>query len=193
MSEAGSLILASASPYRRALLERLGIPFEIDAASIDETIASGESPEGAVARLAREKARAVAERRPGAVVIGSDQVAALGSEILGKPGSEERAREQLSRYSGQCVRFLTAVCVCQDSAEEHLLETVQVRFRSLDAETIERYVRADHPLDCAGAIRSEGLGAALLESVESNDPSALIGLPLIGVARLLRDKGYRLP
>ncbi|ABM62014.1 Maf family protein [Halorhodospira halophila] len=193
MSDSGSLILASASPYRRALLERLGIPFEVDAAAIEERIAATEPPEEAVVRLAREKAYAVAKRHPGALVIGSDQVAALGAEILGKPGSEERAREQLSHYSGQVVRFLTAISVRQDDEEEHLLETVRVRFRTLDAETIDRYVRADQPLDCAGAIRSEGLGAALLESVESNDPSALIGLPLIGLARLLRGKGYRLP
>ncbi len=192
-SDSRSLILASASPYRRALLERLGVPFEVDAADIDERIADDETPEDAVMRLAREKARAVAERHPHAVVIGSDQVAALGMDILGKPGTEERACEQLVRVSGQSVRFLTAVSVRQGDIEEPLLETVQVRFRALDTETIERYVRTDRPLDCAGAIRSEGLGAALLESVESRDPSALIGLPLIGVAQLLRRRGFRLP
>jgi len=187
------LILASGSPYRRALLERLGLPFEVMAAEIDEAVADAEAPEVAAVRLAQDKAAAVAAAHPQATVIGSDQLVALGTEILGKPGTAERARAQLARYAGREVRFLTAVSVRQGEVEAHELQTVRARFRALDDEAIERYVEADRPLDCAGAIRSEGLGAALLESVDSSDPAALVGLPLITVARLLRRLGYRLP
>ena len=187
------LILASGSPYRRTLLERLGLPFEVVAAEIDEAVAEAEAPEAAAVRLAQDKAAAVAAAYPQATVIGSDQLVALGTEILGKPGTAERARAQLARYAGREVRFLTAVSVRRGEAEVHELQTVRARFRALDDEAIERYVAADRPLDCAGAIRSEGLGASLLESVDSSDPAALVGLPLITVARLLRRLGYRLP
>ncbi len=188
-----TLILASGSPYRRELLGRLGLPFEVAAPEIDETPRPGEPAQQTVRRLASAKARAVAAQRPEAVVIGSDQLAVLDGEILGKPGSAERARAQLARASGREVAFLTAAAVAHGEALEEALETVTVRFRALDAETIARYVEADRPLDCAGAIRSEGLGAALLEAVESHDPAALVGLPLIRVAELLRRRGLRLP
>ncbi|MBK1726423.1 septum formation protein Maf [Halorhodospira neutriphila] len=188
-----TLILASGSPYRRELLGRLGLPFEVAAPEIDETPRPAEPAQQTVRRLAAAKARAVAARRPEAVVIGSDQLAALDGEILGKPGTPERARAQLERASGREVAFLTAVAVARGDALEEALETVTVRFRALDAETIARYVEADRPLDCAGAIRSEGLGAALLEAVESRDPAALVGLPLVRVAELLRRYGIRLP
>ncbi|MFP4146651.1 MAG: Maf family protein [Halorhodospira sp.] len=193
MTPPAPLILASSSPYRQALLERLGLPFEAIAPAVNEAARAQESPEALALRLAGDKAAAVAASRPEAVVLGSDQVVALSTEILGKPGTVERARAQLARYSGQEVRFVTAVSVRRGEAEVHEVAPVSVRFRHLDAETIARYIDADRPLDCAGGIRSEGLGASLLESVESHDPTALVGLPLIVVARLLRHMGYRLP
>ncbi len=187
------LILASGSPYRRALLERLGLPFEVVPAAIDEAVGEAEDPEAAAVRLAQDKAAAVAAACPEAAVIGSDQLVAFGTEIQGKPGTAEQARAQLARYAGREVHFLTAVSIRQGEAEAHELQAVRVRFRALDTEAIERYVETDRPLDCAGAIRSEGLGASLLESVDSSDPAALVGLPLIAVARLLRRLGYPLP
>ncbi|MFP4648191.1 MAG: Maf family protein [Halorhodospira sp.] len=193
MTPPAPLILASSSPYRQALLERLGLPFEAIAPAVNEAARAQESPEALAVRLAGDKAAAVAASRPEAVVLGSDQVVALGTEILGKPGTVERARAQLARYSGQEVRFVTAVSVRRGEAEVHEVAPVSVRFRQLDAEAIARYIDTDRPLDCAGGIRSEGLGASLLESVVSHDPTALVGLPLIVVARLLRHMGYRLP
>ncbi|QXL84525.1 Maf family nucleotide pyrophosphatase [Comamonas sp. NLF-1-9] len=190
-----ALILASTSRYRRELLQRLRLEFSVLAPEVDETPQAGEAPAALALRLARAKAQAVAAREPQALVIGSDQVADLAGEPLGKPGTHERALRQLQRMSGQTVVFHTAVALaCQASG---LLQTdlasVRVRFRTLQADEIERYLRAETPYDCAGSAKSEGLGIALLEAIDSDDPTALVGLPLIRVARLLRAAGVRLP
>jgi septum formation protein len=188
------LILGSTSAYRRELLARLRLPFTVQAPAVDETPQPGESPAALACRLALAKARAVAQRHPQAVVIGSDQVADLDGEPLGKPGSHERAVVQLRRMRGRTVVFHTAVAVaCQDSGfEQTELAPVRVRFRALSDEEIERYLRAETPYDCAGSAKSEGLGIVLLESIENDDPTALIGLPLIRTARLLRAAGLEL-
>jgi len=189
-----TLLLASTSRYRADLLSRLRIPFiSIDPAVV-ETPGRGETPESCAARLAEAKARAVATRHPGACVIGSDQVADWGGRVLGKPGSSERAVEQLLAFSGQQVMFHTAVCVIDaHGTERGALDTTTVVFRPLQRTEVERYVEQEQPLDCAGSFRSEGLGIALFERIRSEDPSALIGLPLIATADLLRQSGYRLP
>ena len=189
------LVLGSTSPYRRELLARLRLPFEVDAPGVDETPLPGEAPAALARRLALTKARDVASRHPQAIVIGSDQVADLAGEPLGKPGTHERATTQLRRMSGQTVVFHTAVAVvCKASAYEgEDLAPVRVRFRQLSDEEIERYLRAEQPYDCAGSAKSEGLGIALLDANESDDPSALVGLPLIRTAHLLRAAGLVLP
>lgn len=189
------LILASTSRYRRELLARLALPFETAAPDVDETPRAGEAPRELALRLALEKAQAVAARKPQAIVIGSDQVADLQGQPLGKPGTHERAAAQLARMSGQTVLFHTAVAVVQASRgfAQSSLATVTVRFRALDAATIERYLLAEQPYDCAGSAKSEGLGIALLQAIESDDPTALIGLPLIRTAQLLRAAGLTLP
>ncbi|RPE64535.1 septum formation protein [Tibeticola sediminis] len=193
------LILGSTSVYRRALLERLQIPFEVTAPEVDESPLPGETPARLAARLALAKAQAVAQRHPRAIVIGSDQVADLHGESLGKPGTHERARAQLQRMRGQWVHFHTAVavvCIEADFAQTECAE-VRVRFRAqadgLDDEAIERYLAAEPAYDCAGSARSEGLGIALLDCIESDDPTALVGLPLIRTCRLLRAAGLQLP
>jgi len=184
------LVLASTSRYRRALLERLGLPFDVAAPEVPETPLAGERPPALAARLASAKARAVAARYPGAVVIGSDQVADLNGQALGKPGTEAVAREQLAAASGRAVVFHTAVAVIDATGREHThTDLTTVRFRTLAPAEIARYVELDKPLDCAGSFRSEGLGIALFEAVETRDPSALIGLPLAWVATALRDSG----
>ncbi len=189
------LVLASTSPYRRALLERLGLPFECAAPATDETSRPGESARELAQRLARLKAESVAARHPDGIVIGSDQVAARGADLLGKPGSVERCIEQLARSSGREVEFLTAVHV-QDArsgrAESHVDRTV-VRFRTLGRDEIERYVTADRPLDCAGGFKAESLGIALFERIESEDPTGLTGLPLIWLCGALRRAGIAVP
>jgi septum formation protein len=189
-----ALLLASTSRYRAELLARLQIPFiSIDPAVMEAPVRN-ETPESCAARLAEAKARAVASRYPGACVIGSDQVADWGGRVLGKPGSSERAVEQLLAFSGQQVMFHTAVCVIDALGNERgALDTTTVTFRTLQRAEIERYVEREQPLDCAGSFRSEGLGITLFERVRSEDPSALIGLPLIATAELLRQSGYRLP
>ncbi|QEA12191.1 Maf family nucleotide pyrophosphatase [Comamonas flocculans] len=192
---APALVLASTSRYRRELLQRLRLDFTVAAPEVDETPGVGEAPAALALRLARAKAQAVAARQPQALVIGSDQVADLAGEPLGKPGTHERAVRQLQRMSGQTVVFHTAAALaCQARG---LLQTdlasVRVRFRALQADEIERYLRAETPYDCAGSAKSEGLGIALLEAIDSDDPTALVGLPLIRVARLLRAAGLRLP
>ena len=189
------LILGSTSPYRRELLTRLGLPFDAVAPNVDETPLPGEAPRALAQRLALAKARDVAARHPGAVVIGSDQVADLHGEPLGKPGTHERAVTQLQRMRGQTVIFQTALAVvCQaDGFEQADLAAVEVRFRDLSDAEIERYLRAEQPYDCAGSAKSEGLGIALLDAILSDDPTALIGLPLIRTARLLRAAGLTLP
>ena len=190
-----ALVLASTSRYRRELLARLALPFETAAPDVDETPRAGEAPRELTLRLALEKAQAVAACKPQAIVIGSDQVADLHGQPLGKPGTHERAAAQLARMSGQTVLFHTAVAVVQASRgfAQSSLATVTVRFRTLDAATIERYLLAEPPYDCAGSAKSEGLGIALLQAIESDDPTALIGLPLIRTAQLLRAAGLTLP
>jgi septum formation protein len=188
------LILGSTSAYRRELLQRLRLPFEVTAPEVDETPQAGERPPELARRLALAKARAVAQRHPAALVIGSDQVADLGGEPLGKPGTHERAVEQLRRMRGRTVLFQTAVAVvCLETGFEQLdLAAVRVRFRELSDVEIENYLRAETPYDCAGSAKSEGLGIVLLDTIESDDPTALIGLPLIRTTRLLRAAGLSL-
>lgn len=189
------LVLGSTSRYRRELLERLNLPFEVAAPDVDETPLPGETPRDLALRLALAKARAVAQQHPGAVVIGSDQVADLAGEPLGKPGQHERAVQQLRQMRGQTVVFQTAVAVvCAATGFEQVdLAPVEVLFRALSDEEIERYLRAEKPYDCAGSAKSEGLGIALLDAIHSDDPTALIGLPLIRTCRMLRAAGLVLP
>lgn len=189
------LILASTSRYRRELLSRLGLVFDAVAPEVDETPAPGESPRPLAERLALAKARDVARRHPDALVIGADQVADLHGEPLGKPGNHQRATAQLQRMSGQTVIFQTALTVCclATGFEQSDLAPVRVRFRPLDAGEIERYLRAEQPYDCAGSAKSEGLGIALLDAIDSDDPTALVGLPLIRTTRLLRAAGMVIP
>lgn len=189
-----TVILASTSRYRRELLTRLQLPFDVHAPDVDETPLPGEAPQALAQRLALEKARAVAARFPEAVVIGSDQVADLGGEPLGKPGDHVRAVAQLRRMRGQTLVFQTAVAVvCQATGfAEHDLAPVRVVFRDLSDDAIERYLRAEQPYDCAGSAKSEGLGIALLDAIDSDDPTALIGLPLIRTCRMLRAAGVAL-
>ena len=189
--QAPRLILASTSPYRRELLERLRLPFEVQAPDADETPAPGESPAELASRLALAKAASVGRLAPDAVIIGSDQVATLdGREPIGKPGNAARARLQLRAASGQLMRFHTAFAVLAPGRAP-IAETVliDVRFRVLSDAEIDRYLELDQPFDCAGSARSEGLGIALLESMTTDDPTALIGLPLIRVAAALRSVG----
>ena len=185
------LILASTSTYRRELLGRLRLPFEVIAPEVDETAQPGEAPAPLAERLALAKARAVAALHPGAVVIGSDQVCALHGQSLGKPGDHARATQQLRQLSGHTAVFHTAVSVVQARTgfEQSVLASVRVRFRELSDEDIDRYLHLDQPYDCAGSAKCETLGITLLESIESDDPTALIGLPLIHTARLLRRAG----
>jgi septum formation protein len=189
------LILASTSPYRRALLERLGVPFEVVAPDVTEEHLPAEPPAERALRLAQAKARDVAIRHPEAIVIGSDQVAASGTTVLDKPGSAEHCRAQLLALGGRAAQFHTACAVLALARSVHLahLDTTTVRFRSLTAQEIERYIEREKPLDCAGGFKAEGLGIALFERIESTDPTALIGLPLIWVAAALRSAGYRVP
>jgi len=188
------LVLGSTSRYRRELLSRLGLPFEVASPDVDETPLPGEAPRALALRLALAKARSVAARHPAAVVIGSDQVADLDGEPLGKPGTHDRAVVQLQRMSGRQVIFQTALAVvCRDSGFEQVdLAPVRVQFRVLDAAEIEAYLRAEQPYDCAGSAKSEGLGIALLDRIDNDDPTALIGLPLIRTARLIREAGIAL-
>jgi len=189
------LVLGSTSRYRRELLQRLRLPFDVAAPHVDETPGPGEAPRALALRLALAKARAVAAQHPEAVVIGSDQVADLAGEPLGKPGTHERAVQQLRRMRGQTVVFQTALAVvCQATGFEQVdLAPVEVRFRDLSDGEIERYLRAEQPYDCAGSAKSEGLGVALLDAIVSDDPTALVGLPLIRTCRMLRAAGLVVP
>jgi septum formation protein len=188
------LILASTSSYRSALLKRLGLAFDCAAPRVDEQQLPGEAPRDLALRLARAKAHAVAAQHPGKVVIGSDQVAVLGTQVLGKPGSEARCVEQLRQSSGRDMVFLTAVHVAdgRGGCESHVDRTV-ARFRDLTDAEIERYVAAERPLDCAGGFKAEALGIALFERIESEDPTALTGLPLIWLCGALRRAGIPVP
>jgi septum formation protein len=185
------LVLASTSPYRAQQLRRLGLAFAQVAPGIDESRMAGEAADAVALRLALEKARAVAARRAGALVIGSDQVALCDGAMLGKPGTAEAARDQLARSSGRTVEFLTAVALvdAKSGMERTALDRTFVRFRVLDAGSIARYVERESPLDCAGSFKSEGLGVVLFESIETRDPDALVGLPLIALCGMLRDAG----
>jgi septum formation protein len=183
------LILASTSRYRHELLSRLRLPFDAVAPEVDESALPGESPAALAERLALAKARAVALRFPDAIVIGSDQVADLAGETMGKPGSHKAATHQLRRMSGREVIFQTAVAVVAPGLAAIERAEVRVRVRELSDATIETYLRADQPYDCAGSAKVESLGIALLDAVESDDPTALVGLPLIRTCALLRRAG----
>ena len=190
-----ALVLGSTSRYRRELLQRFGLPFDVVGPHVDETPQPNEAPAALAQRLALAKAQAVAAQRPEAIVIGSDQVADLHGQPLGKPGTHERAVAQLRQMSGQTVLFQTAVAVvCAATGLAACeLAVVRVVFRDLTETEIERYLRAEQPYDCAGSAKSEGLGITLLDHIDNDDPTALIGLPLIRTARLLRLAGLQLP
>jgi septum formation protein len=190
-----TLVLGSTSRYRRELLQRLSLPFTVAAPDVDEAPLPGETPRTLALRLALAKAHAVAAQHPDAVVIGSDQVADLHGQPLGKPGTHERASAQLQRMSGETVVFQTAVAVvCAATGFEQVdLAPVEVRFRTLTGDEIERYLRIEQPYDCAGSAKSEGLGISLLDAIHSDDPTALVGLPLIRTCRMLRAAGLTLP
>ncbi|PQA79047.1 Maf family nucleotide pyrophosphatase [Rhodoferax sp. TS-BS-61-7] len=188
------LVLGSTSAYRRELLQRLRVPFAVAAPDVDETPQPHETPLALARRLALAKAQAVAQQYPDAVVIGSDQVADLDGEPLGKPGTHERAVAQLQKMRGKTVVFQTAVavvCLASGFVQEDVAP-VRVVFRDLSDAEIENYLRAETPYDCAGSAKSEGLGIALLESIDNDDPSALVGLPLIRTSRMLRAAGIAL-
>ena len=186
-----ALILGSTSRYRRELLERLRLPFTVHAPEVDETPLAGETPAALAQRLALAKARAVSAAHPDAVVIGSDQVADLDGSPIGKPGTHERAVEQLRSMRGRSIVFQTAVAVVRASTGYvgTALAPVTVRFRDLSDTEIEHYLRTEQPYDCAGSAKCETLGIALLEAIDSDDPTALVGLPLIRTCALLRAAG----
>lgn len=190
-----SIVLASSSPYRRQLLERLRLPFDTRAPDCDESADEAEAPAALVERLARDKARNVAGTTGPALVIGSDQVAEVDGRILTKPGHHDIARSQLRLCSAREVTFHTGLCVMDTETghETTACEAFRIRFRVLTDEEIERYLEAEAPYDCAGSIRSEGYAVTLFESMHGEDPTALIGLPLIRLAALLRAHGVRLP
>lgn len=190
-----SLVLASTSTYRRVLLERLGLPFEVARPEVDETPRPGESPQALAERLALAKAETMlADASDETWVIGSDQVAELDGQPLGKPGSHAGAVAQIQSMSGREVRFLTALCLAgHDGRRLQALDITRVRFRALSNDEIERYVARERPLDCAGSFKVEGLGIALFDEIDNRDPTALIGLPLIATARLLREAGFAVP
>ncbi|AMJ57386.1 MULTISPECIES: Maf family nucleotide pyrophosphatase [Stenotrophomonas] len=187
------LILASTSRYRAELLNRLRLSFSSAAPDVDESPLPGESPAVLAQRLAGAKAETVARQFPGSWAIGSDQVAELNGQSLGKPGSREAACAQLAAMSGHEVLFHTAVCVSDGTTRHQASDLTRVRFRALQTAEIERYIDTELPLDCAGSFKCEGLGITLFEAIENSDPTALIGLPLIQTARLLRLAGYQLP
>jgi MAF protein len=185
------LILASSSVYRRALLDKLQLPYECISPDIDETAHPGESAEHLVRRLALDKARAIAKNTPNALVIGSDQVAVLDGDIIGKPLTHDRAFAQLQRASGRCVRFITGLCLLNSNSQHSQIEAIdfQVHFRDLNEQQIEHYLRREQPYQCAGSFKAEGLGIALFERLEGDDPNSLIGLPLIRLVRMLENAG----
>ena len=188
-----NLILASSSSYRRQLLERLGIPFTSISPNVDETPLQGESPQSLTLRLAHEKAKAVSSQHSDAWIIGSDQSADLHGQIIGKPGDHDRAFAQLKQMQGQTVVFHTALCLLGPNFCKTIEVPTKVQFRSLSDEVLDNYLRIEKPYDCAGSAKSEGMGIILLEKVESTDPSALIGLPLIALCTLLCEAGFSIP
>jgi septum formation protein len=195
MNPLGPLILASTSRYRRELLERLGAEFAVAAPGVAEDHRASESPADRALRLATLKAQAVAARHPGALIVGGDQVASCAGRVLDKPGDAAGCRAQLAVLSGHAAQFHTACVLLGGPATMHLahIDTTTVMFRVLSAEEIARYVEREQPYDCAGGFKAEGLGIVLFECLESQDPTALIGLPLIWLAGALRAAGYRLP
>ncbi len=191
LADGRRLILASTSPFRRELLARLALPFTIQAPDTDETRRPGESAPALVARLARAKAEAVAMREPNALLIGSDQAAVLENDILGKPGNHANALTQLRRASGRTVSFHTGLCLLDSASGQYqvAIETFRVVFRTLSETQIEHYLRREQPYGCAGSFKAEGLGIALFERLEGDDPTGLIGLPLIRLTRMLEAAG----
>lgn len=189
------LILASTSRYRKELLTRLRVPFQVAAPAVDESRRENEAPKALAQRLAQEKAWSIARRYPDAWVIGSDQVAHFGDNVFGKPGTRDRAIAQLLELSGATVVFDTAVCLVRANppCESSACVPTEVTFRPLERAEIERYVDLEEPFDCAGAAKSEGLGISLLEAMRGDDPTALVGLPLIALSGLLRRAGFLLP
>lgn len=196
MNTTGSLpvVLASTSPFRKELLQRLGITFTTAAPDVDESPLAGETPDALVRRLAEAKARAAGQSREG-LIIGSDQVATTGSDILGKPGTHAGATEQLRDLSGRLVTFYTGLCLLDTSCDAVQVDVIsfRVQFRQLDEGQIERYLQADQPYNCAGSFKSEGLGITLFEHMDGDDPTALIGLPLIRLTTMLAQAGLVLP
>jgi MAF protein len=188
------IILASTSPFRRELLGRLNLAFKTATPDVDESRLGDETAEALVRRLSESKARAIGASHPG-LIIGSDQVATVDGEILGKPGTHEQAREQLRRLSGRSVLFLTGLCLLNSATDELQIDVIpfRVQFRELDDEQIERYLQHDQPYNCAGSFKSEGLGITLFERMEGDDPTALIGLPLIRLTGMLTRAGVPLP
>lgn len=188
------LILGSTSPYRKILLQRLGIAFDTAAPDVDETPLAHEPPRALVERLSQDKARAVAIRYPQALIIGSDQVATIDGEIMGKPGNHANAVQQLSRASGNKVTFYTGLCLLnsESGVVQSSVVPFEVTFRQLSAAQIERYLHAEQPYNCAGSFKSEGLGVALFERTSGDDASALMGLPLICLTRMLENQGLEL-
>ncbi|AXF59699.1 septum formation inhibitor Maf [Leclercia sp. W6] len=187
-----NLILASTSPYRRVLLEKLGVPFECAAPNVDESPQPGESPRHLVVRLAQEKAKSLAAQFPDHLIIGSDQVCVLDGAITGKPHTEENARQQLLKARGNIVTFYTGLAL-YNSSTGHLqteCEPFDVHFRHLSEQEIEDYVRKERPLNCAGSFKSEGLGIALFDRLDGRDPNTLVGLPLIALCQMLRREHY---
>lgn len=186
------LILGSSSPYRRELLERLRLPFEVAVPDIDETPLDDETPEATALRLSLDKAQAIAQRHPGALVIGSDQVLTLDGRQMGKPGSHDKAREQLRLMRGRTATFHSALCLLDGRTGQSQLADVRtlVTMRDLSDAEIDAYLHLEKPYDVAGSAKSEGLGIALLSRVESDDPTALVGLPLIALTTMLRQAGY---
>ena len=193
MANTKQLVLASSSIYRRQLLERLGLPFTIASPDVDETPLEHELPEAMTRRLAQLKASALSKQFPEAWIIGSDQSADLHGQIIGKPGNHERALAQLKQMQGQTVVFNTALCLLKGKEYKTLSVPTRVRFRNLPDESLENYLRIEKPYDCAGSAKSEGMGIILLEQIESDDPTALIGLPLIALSGLLREAGFVIP
>ena len=192
MSDARRLILGSSSIYRKELLERFGVPFQCLSPDIDETPHTGEAPDALVRRLSESKAQAVAAQVVKAIVIGSDEVAILDGRILGKPGTHEGAVQQLRASSGKSVTFITGLCVLDTESGERQIDcvSVEVGFKDLDDPTIEAYLQRDKPYACAGSIRAEGAGSAILRYIKTDDPSALIGLPLIRLSDMLHTLGF---
>ena len=189
------LVLASSSPYRRELLERLRLPFTWSAPAIDESRHMGESAEALVRRLAEQKARALSPNHPQHLIIGSDQVAVLGDQVLGKPHTFERAREQLLAASGKSVTFLTGLALLDSQSGDYQVDCIPftVHFRDLSEAQITRYLQAEQPYDCAGSFKAEGLGVSLFRSTEGSDANSLIGLPLIRLVDMLHSTGIDIP